>query len=133
MRKAVIVTRDLRDDRCHILVQKEALVLNEVTTDAAEIDRREKVLEVNVEDMAPVAMLVSVCDDRSLALEAMRYTVLPLLRIIYFINAVLKQAGNLLLHKFQLIGGGFDSSRPALTLGNIEDSILGCRLFVQDI
>src|SRR3954454_21333159 len=59
----VVVTRDLRNDRGNALMQREIPVLNEEAADAAEVDRREKVFQVDVEDIAAMAVPAGVRDD----------------------------------------------------------------------
>ncbi len=63
LRKRIIMTGDLRYYGRHIFMQLEVLVLNEEPTYPTKIDRREEILDVDVEHVTPVPMLPCVAHD----------------------------------------------------------------------
>ena len=91
LRQSVICARDLSDRRGDGVVKGEVGVLDEEATNAAEVNRREKVLEVDVERPPTVSMLSRVRDDRFLALEAVCGPVLSLGGQIDLVDAVLQE------------------------------------------
>lgn len=53
-------------------MKHEVGVFDKKTPDAAEIDRTEKIVEVDVKDITPFSVLYRIGNDRPLSLEAMR-------------------------------------------------------------
>ncbi len=53
LRERVLEARDLRDDRRDLLIELEVVVVNEEAAHPPEIEAREEVLEVEIEDIAP--------------------------------------------------------------------------------
>ncbi len=86
------MTRNLRNNSGDILVQFEVSVLDQEAADPPEIDRREEILKVEIEDVAAVPMLSRVGDYRPLTLEAMGRPILAVLANVYLVETVLKES-----------------------------------------
>ena len=115
-------------------MQFEVPVLEQETADPTEIDRREKIFQVEVEDPPAVAVLSGVGDDRPLALEAVGRPVLAVVGSVNFVDAVLQEVGQLALQNLQCINRCLDRSLPTVSFGNLEGFVLHRRwLFVQDV
>ncbi len=71
LRQNIFVARYLRQYRRYIRMKHEVGVFDKKATDAAEIDRTEEIVEVDVKDITPLFMLCRVGNDRPLSLETM--------------------------------------------------------------
>jgi hypothetical protein len=76
-------------------LQLKILVSYEVTTDAPKINRTKEILDIDIENVAPVPVPMGVGDNRSLSLETMSnlvwmfVTIASVVRLINLINTVL--------------------------------------------
>ena len=93
------MTGYLSEYRRNFRMQHEVGVLDEETSDATEIDRAKKVVQVNVENVAPFPMPHRVGDDRAIPLETMRQLILPFLARIDFLKAVLEKVRQVTLQE----------------------------------
>ena len=71
LRQDIFVARYLRQYRRYIRMKHEVSVFDKKATDAAEIDRTEEIVEVDVKDITPLFMLYRIGNDRPLSLETM--------------------------------------------------------------
>ena len=87
-----------------------------------------------IEDISPLAMPISVTDDRPFSLEPMRQCVSETTLSIDFLYAVLEQYREVLLQELQFRNGSLDSPQPTSPLGDIERLVLiKSRLLVDDV
>ncbi len=94
----------------------------------SEVDRRKEVLQVEVEHPSPMTVLAGVRDDRFPTLEAVRRTILTLVRLVDFVDAVLKEIGETTLKEFQAFARCLDGSGPAgfrLAMSNVRYLAVG--------
>jgi hypothetical protein len=115
LRQRVVVTGNLSDDRRDLLVEREIAVLDQKSSDPAEIDGWEEVLKVEVKNPAAVAVLPGVGDDRLAALESVRGPILKISGLLDFVLAVLEKIGQPSLEVLQLVGGCLDGPLPRLS------------------
>ncbi len=99
MRKGVIIARYLREDGCYIGFQRKIPVFEEETADTAEIDRREEITKVKIENTTTVSVLPRIRQDRTAPLKYVRDSFAISLGYLYFLNAILKQHRQFLLQK----------------------------------
>jgi hypothetical protein len=66
------MTRYLRQYRRDIRMKHEIGVFDKKPSDATEVDRTEKIVEVDVEDVTPFLVLDRIGDDRTVTLETVR-------------------------------------------------------------
>ena len=99
------MTGDLSDDRGDLLVEREVAVLDQKPSDPPEIDGREEVLQVKVENPAAVSVLTGVGDDRLAALEAVRGSVVEVSGRLDLLLAILKEVGQFPLEFFSFSVG----------------------------
>ena len=91
----ILEARNLRQDRRDLGLQLKILISYEVTTDAFKINRTKEILDIDVENVAPVPVPTGVGDNRSLSLETMSnlvwmfVTFASVVRLINLVNTVL--------------------------------------------
>jgi hypothetical protein len=109
----VIVTGDLSDDRGDLLVEREVAVLDKESPNAAEVDRGEEVLEVEIQNPAASPVLACIRDDRLVFLESVRGPVFQAPGLFDLELAILKEIGQFSLEILQLVDWCLDCSLPA--------------------
>jgi len=93
------MTGYLRQNRGYFWMQHEIGVLDEKTPDTPEINRAKKIVQVNVENVAPFSMLYRVGDDRAIPLKTMRQLILPFLAGVDFLGTVLEKVREVMLQE----------------------------------
>jgi hypothetical protein len=91
--------------------------MDKISAHTTEVDRGEKVLQVDVENVAAVAVFPCVGDNGFVAFETMGDPILAARGLVDFINTILKQRRKLLLHSLQTVNRRFDGARPTIPFG----------------
>lgn len=119
MRQRVLEAGDLCNDCRHSFVQLEIVVVDEEASDPAEIKGWEKILEIEVEDVAPPLVSARIGDDRVFAAESVREGPPPALGL-YFISTGIKDICQVSLQFLELRGGSRYLTFAAATLGTLN-------------
>jgi hypothetical protein len=120
----IAATSDLRQDGCNRIAQLEIAVFDKETANSPKIDRREKILQVDIENPSPMAVLPCVREDRPFALESVCSSISNLLSFVYFVEAILQQVGEVSLQLLQAGNWRVDGALPAAPFGNIKRGVL---------
>ena len=66
------MTGDLGDDRCHLFIQFETVVVDEESSDPPKTKRREEILQVEIQDVTTPLMTAGIGNDGVVPAETMR-------------------------------------------------------------
>src|SRR3954451_22342728 len=92
----------------------------EEAADAAKVNARKEVLQVDVEDKFPLLVFCGVTNDGTLALESMCQIILPLGCSLNLVNAILQNSRKIGLEETQVSRRGRDQSLPAASFSDFE-------------
>src|SRR5260370_31167237 len=101
LRKGIFVTGNLRDQCCRGPVQAKILILFEESANSSEIDRREEVLQIHIEDVPSMTVSPGIGDNRAAPHEPMGSPIDAALILMNLVEAVLQQIGQSSLHELQ--------------------------------
>src|SRR6266478_5900312 len=110
------MARDLGNHGGNALFQLEVPFLHKEAAHAPKIDGRKKVFNIEVKEVAPMAMLAGVGNDRPSALETVGDAVLAVFLFVDLFDAVLKQFREPALHQLQSVDGRLYGSLSAVAL-----------------
>ena len=90
MGKLVVVASNLRDDGRDVWMKLEVIVVNKKTANAPEIERRKKILDIQIENMPPFDMRLCVGYYRMCFAKAVREGASFRRRCLDFLSALIE-------------------------------------------
>src|SRR2546428_13511878 len=91
--QGILVASNLREECRDLRAQRIVPIFNEKPANTPKVNTPEEVLEIDVEDKSPIAMLSGVRHDGTLSLESMGDSVFSTFRLVNFFYAIRKTAG----------------------------------------
>ena len=107
-----------------VLLYFEISVLDEESTNPPKVNRRKEILQIDIENPPPMAVLSCIRDDRPLTFESVGSPVLELPRTVDVVEAILQQVGKLPLQAPQSVNWRINRALPAVLLRNLKGGVL---------